>query len=118
MDWNRAAVYIVLCFFLIAASIEFLSLLHWLLQPLGLYHENMVWIKNTAQLESQIFYYAAPLTPVFFTLFIFSWIAKPLLRILKAKGLRLKIRGRDLSPGLPGRLSSSTRLIDGPKQWF
>jgi hypothetical protein len=100
MNWNRAPARIVLCFFLIAVSIEFLSLFYWLLQPLGLYTENLVWTKNIAQLESRIFYAVAPFTPIFFILFIFSWIAKPLLRILKVKGLHLKIRGRDFSPGL------------------
>jgi hypothetical protein len=100
MNWNQAAVRVVLCFFIIAASIEFISLFYWLIQSLGLYTESLVWTENVAQLESRVFYAVASLTPVLFTLFIFSWIAKPLLRILKVKDLRLKIRGRDFSLGL------------------
>jgi hypothetical protein len=97
MNWSQAAAYAVLCFFIIAASIEFLSLFYWVLQPLGLYTESLAWTKSVAEFESQIFYAAAPLTPALFILFIFSWTARPILRILQVRRFRLRIGSREFS---------------------
>jgi len=97
MNWKQAASLIVLYLLLIIASIEFVSLFYWLVQPLGLYAESLAWTQNIARLESQIFYAMAPLTPTLFTLFIFSWIAKPILKILKVKALQFKIGDKKFS---------------------
>lgn len=101
MNWKRAAAHIALFFFLIIASIEFLSLFYWLLQPLGISSENLALTRSMAQLESQIFYAIAPLTPALFTLFMFCWIAKPFLKILKVKTFQVRIGDKKFSLALP-----------------
>jgi len=109
MNWRLAA-HVVLFLFLIIASIEFLSLFYWLLQPLGVTFENLAAVRCMAQLESQIFRAIAPLTPALFTLFIFSWIAKPLLRILKGKIIHFRIWNKKFSLAIPKLTSQQCHL--------
>jgi hypothetical protein len=91
----------VLYFFLALAAVEALSLLYWILLPLGAPSESLSWIKDVSQLESQIFYAIAPFTPVLFTLFIFSWIAKPVLWALTKKKPVAEVEAKNPSAAIP-----------------
>jgi len=94
MTPKRAARIAVYLFLFFIASIEFISLLHWLLQPFSLYGGRPTLIGLAARLESQVFYAVASVTPVLCTFFMFSWISKPVLNILKVKRLQVIIGAR------------------------
>ena len=104
--------FMLLILFIILASIESLSLLYWLLLPLGVSEESLALIKPVAQFEAQTFNAFAVFTPFFFVLLVLFGSARTVLRTLGMKGFQVKFKGKIISLE-PQPLTSPQQSIKG-----
>jgi len=88
---------ILLICFLILAAIESLSLLYWLLLPLGVSEESLALIKPVSQFEAQTFNALAVFTPFLFVLLLLFGSTRTVLRTLGIKGFQIKFKGKIFS---------------------